>query len=98
MNILTRKPRRLGESDYILVDRGGVSQGYDRPASHGHRFVVATATPHSLSFGEWFWGHYFENLPEAMAYFNACVSGHPELAGTEFGGARGKEVQQERAE
>lgn len=59
MNIIARKPRTfVGDSEYIVVDRGN------------GEFVSATATPHSLEHGEWFWGHYFPNLELAMAHFN----------------------------
>lgn len=60
MKIIARKPRRK-DMEYIVVDRG---------PGHTMQFVVATATPHSLQSGEWFWGHYFSIKGAAMQYFN----------------------------
>jgi len=60
MNIIARKPRTT-DSEFIVVDRG---------LGHSMPFVVATATAHSLSGGEWFWGHYFASQAEALAFFN----------------------------
>jgi hypothetical protein len=68
MTIIARKPRRVsneGEGgeyeEYIVVDRG---EGVDM------RYVSATANPHSLANGEWFWGWYFATQAEAMDHFN----------------------------
>jgi hypothetical protein len=61
MNILRRKVRSAG-LEYILVDRGpGTYQPY----------VVGTASELSLSHGEWFWGHYFTTLADAIVYFES---------------------------
>lgn len=61
LNIIARKPLPSENGEWIVVDRGeGVL----------HRFVSATATPHSLQHGEWFWGHYFITQSEAMQHFN----------------------------
>lgn len=66
LNILKRKPRD-SVADYILVDRGeGVA----------HRFVVGTVTSHSLSHGEWYWGHYFEDYKKAEQYFDEVKWSH----------------------
>ena len=70
MNIIARKPRvhslvkSTDNSEYIVVDRG---------PGHMQQFVVGTATAHSLSYGEWFWGHYFDTMEAAMEYFNAAA-------------------------
>ena len=64
MNIIARKPRLETADDkaeVIMVERSGAAMP----------FVVATATPESLSHGEWFWGHYFATRDEALAHFNA---------------------------
>lgn len=61
LNIIARKPKDK-ENEYIVVDRG---EAYD------HQFVSATANAHSLSFGEWFWGHYFRTRQEAIDHFNS---------------------------
>ena len=65
MNIIARKPRAPGDeagpaTEFILVDRGDGA---------GMRYVVATATAHSLAGGEWFWGHYFKVLSDALSAF-----------------------------
>ena len=66
-NIIARKPKQYEnitstDDEYIVVDRGvGVHQ----------RFVSATANPNSMAYGEWFWGHYFDTLEEALEHFNA---------------------------
>lgn len=60
LNILARKPRS-SDSELILVDRG---------LPNCHRYVVGTATAHSLASGEWFWGHYYATLQEAQDYFD----------------------------
>lgn len=60
LNIIARKPKDIN-NEYIVVDRG---------PGHDHPFVSATANAHSLSYGEWFWGHYFRTREEAMAHFN----------------------------
>lgn len=62
MTIIARKPRTT-DSEYVIVERLG-QRG---------RYVVGTITPHSLSFGEWFWGHYFDTFGEALSYFNSAV-------------------------
>jgi hypothetical protein len=64
MNIIARKPR-YGDCEHIVVDRG---------PKHDMQFVVATANPHSLAGGEWFWGHYFKTREEALQYFNSVTS------------------------
>lgn len=61
MNIIARKPTNGNDGEYIVVDRGAGAMP----------FVSATATPHSLAHGEWFWGHYFATKAEALAHFNA---------------------------
>ena len=64
LTIVARKPRSNAgaeQSELIVVDRGeGVAM----------RYVCATATPHSLASGEWFWGYYRPTLEEAMEIFN----------------------------
>lgn len=67
MRIIARKPRPSMEDvdgEYIVVAR---DSGY-------HPFVVATATPHSLSYGEWFWGHYFASREEALKIFDGLTT------------------------
>ena len=60
LNILLRRPRNA-DVEAIVVDRGeGVRSG---------RFVSATATARSLASCEWFWGHYFNDLAEAVEHF-----------------------------
>jgi len=56
MNIIARKPRyreAVSEWDrgieFVVVERGP------------NDFVFATANPHSLEHGEWFWGTLFLN-------------------------------------
>jgi len=62
MNIIARKPvRQDSKSEWIVVDRG--------PGTH-MQFVSATADEHSLSHGEWYWGHYFTTREQAMEHFN----------------------------
>lgn len=61
MTIIARKPRTV-DSEFIIVERIWAISG---------RFVVGTATAQSLSFDEWFWGHYFETFAEAYDYFQA---------------------------
>jgi hypothetical protein len=47
-------------AEYIVVARGeGIMP-----------FVVGTADEVSLKNGEWYWGHYFATLEDAMEYFN----------------------------
>ncbi len=60
--IIARKPRDTDGNEFVVIDRG---------AGHTHRFVSATANAHSLASGEWFWGHYFATLAEAIAHFTA---------------------------
>lgn len=62
MNIIARKPKDNEGNEYIVVEREG---------EHYHTFVSATANAHSLSYGEWFWGHYFATREEAMTHFNS---------------------------
>jgi len=66
MNIVARKPAHPNAADphdrsieYIVAERGPDS------------FVSATASPRSLAAGEWFWGHYFRTLSDALAHFEA---------------------------
>lgn len=57
--IVARKPRSM-DAEYVIVNRG-----------YGlHPFVVGTVTAHSLSYGEWFWGHYFRTIEAATDFFN----------------------------
>lgn len=59
INIVARKPREFME--FAVIDRGeGTKQ----------RYVSATISPDSLAHGEWFWGHYFDTLKEALAHFD----------------------------
>jgi hypothetical protein len=59
MNIIARKSRN-SVAEYIVVARGeGIMP-----------FVVGTADEVSLKNGEWYWGHYFATLEDAMEYFN----------------------------
>lgn len=63
LNIIARKPRGFeGSDEYIVVDRGPLADC---------RFVSATANAYSLSYGEWYWGHYFSTMADAMAHFNS---------------------------
>ena len=62
LHIVARKPRNA-DSDFIVVDRITVGWG-------GCRFVSATVNEDSLKNNEWYWGHYFQTLDEAMAHFN----------------------------
>lgn len=65
--ILERK-RRTDHTDYALIDRG--------PAPGRARWVVGTITADSWSAREWFWGHYFERLEDAEAYYrDVCGEG-----------------------
>lgn len=62
--IIARKPRTSHgdeQHEYIVVDRG---------LGHLHPFVSASCSPHSLSHGEWYLGHYFKTRAEAMQHFN----------------------------
>lgn len=59
LNIIARKPRD-NQNDYVVIKRN------DR----FHPYVSATANKHTLSLGEWFWGHYFKTEAEAMEHFN----------------------------
>lgn len=34
-------------------------------------WVVATITDESLRVDEWFWGHYFDTLTQAVAFYDA---------------------------
>ena len=60
-NTILEFKRRTDDSVYVLVDRGDCG---------GCRYVVGTATNHSLDRGEWFWGHYFAGFPEAFDYYS----------------------------
>lgn len=59
LKILARKPRP-GGGEYAVIKRDAYHQPY----------VSATIDDHSISFGEWYWGHYFDTLDEAIAHFN----------------------------
>lgn len=59
LNIIARKPRPTG-GEYVVVKRD---------VTH-HPYVSATANAHSLRYGEWFWGHYFETEAQALEHFN----------------------------
>lgn len=63
IKIIARKPAELAGHgiERIVVDRG---------PGHVMPFVSATADPHSLANGEWYWGHYFQTEAEALAHFN----------------------------
>lgn len=61
MNILCRKPRP-GSAEGAEVAL--IKRDHDL-----HPFVVATITPHSLSFNEWCWGHYFATLTDAAMFY-----------------------------
>jgi len=63
MNILKRKQRGDTTNEYILIYTGIESL---------QRFCVGTASPESLAQGSWFWGHYFELIDDALAYFNSA--------------------------
>jgi transposase InsO family protein len=72
MTIIARKPRLDGAAhpciphtsewlnEIIVVDRGSMRSG---------RYVSAVANQYTLAYGEWFWGHYFDTLSEALAHF-----------------------------
>ena len=71
MNIIARKPRTaIGDSEWIVVDRGVNPHDLAHGRVDPGRFVSATANQHSLENGEWFWGHYFPTLKQAMDHFN----------------------------
>ena len=60
LNILLRKPRTR-DAEAVVVDRGEWCRR--------GRFVSATVNAVSLAHCEWFWGHYFNDLAEAVAHF-----------------------------
>jgi hypothetical protein len=67
LNVVARRPKYLDATaewdrkvELVVVDRGEGTP---------HRFVSATIDPVSLAHGEWYWGHYFATLPEAMTHF-----------------------------
>lgn len=64
MTIIARKPKDNEGNEYVVVDRG------TEIAGRYARYVSATVNAHSLDHDEWFWGHYFYSLEEAMAHFN----------------------------
>ena len=60
-----RMRERAESGDYvILVDRG-------EDAHQRNRYVTGRINDHSLQFAEWYWGHYFESLDEALEDFYA---------------------------
>lgn len=61
LTILARKPRGTGGAEFVVIDRG--------EGAH-MRYVSATVDAISLAGGEWYWGHYFATLDEAMSHFN----------------------------
>ena len=63
LNIIARKPRPAFDAEFVLVDRG---------ENKHTRYVVGTANEQSLKYGEWFWGHYFDDYDQAIDYFNAA--------------------------
>lgn len=71
MNIIARKPKTaIGDSEYVVIDRGINRHDEVTGRLDPGRFVSATVNPHSLENGEWFWGHYFATREEAMEHFN----------------------------
>ena len=62
LNIVTRKARD-NFNEYVVVDRG---QAYENE----RRYVSATANRISIAGGEWFWGHYFCTLDQAVEHFD----------------------------
>lgn len=67
MKIIARKPCDDEGTEYIIVDR---SIDHSQ-IQHFHPFVVATATKVSLEREEWFYGHYFKTLHEALDFFDS---------------------------
>lgn len=63
--IIERK-KRNADNDYVLIDRGE-GQGWGSDAAF--RWVVGTV-PTGQTEGEWFWGHYFNSLSDAVGFFN----------------------------
>ena len=59
--IIARRPRGSAGLERVLLKRSG--EGYVHP------YVVATISPESLKFNEWFWGRYFVDFDRAKAYF-----------------------------
>lgn len=62
LNIVARKPKNRDGVEYVVIDRG--------PQRWGCRYVSATVDRHSLSHDEWYWGHYFYLLSDALEHFN----------------------------
>jgi hypothetical protein len=58
MDIIARKPKN-DMAEYIVVAR------------HNGEYVSATADAISLKYGEWYWGHYFPTMGQAMAHFDS---------------------------
>lgn len=64
MKIIARKPVALAgtiDAEYVVIDRG---------EQEPHRYVSATINRLSTQFNEWYWGHYFKTLGEALHHFN----------------------------
>jgi hypothetical protein len=66
LNIIASKPKYPDATD--AFDR---SLTYIVARRKNGEYVSATASPQSLASGEWFWGHYFPSVAEALAHFNA---------------------------
>jgi hypothetical protein len=49
-----------GGGKVVLVDRG---------AGFGTRYVTGLVDEHSLRYNEWYWGHYFDDLDQALKDF-----------------------------
>jgi hypothetical protein len=74
LNILMRAESAMG-GYIILVDRTPNQPWQQVPGSaYTQRFVTARADEHSLNLSEWYYGHYFDTLSEALADFNNRVS------------------------
>lgn len=58
MNIIERR-RRDDTSEFAIVKR-------DHPH---HPYVSVVISEESLKHGEWFWGHYFKTLSEAVHHY-----------------------------
>ena len=61
--VLASHPRSDMEAHRVICFR----QGDPAP------FVVATWSPHNAN--EWSWGHYFEDLWQAVDYYKRCNEG-----------------------
>lgn len=63
MNIIARKPKDMSDgTEYVVIDRG---------PGHARQFVSATVNALALASGEWYWGHYYQTIDEAMDHFNS---------------------------